>query len=374
VEQSVFHLEIGPLKETEFTGISQVTAAIAEQMLGDPARRTAFFFGRVEVESEVVEDLVMRRNGELIEWYLQRSGTRAAPSAFPGRNVAVFPNRKTCRRCFDVECQIVHDLSTFLTPQFHNRDTIDFHTTSLLDDVQSNDLTFCVSEATRGDVLRYLGPLDPERVVAVPLAAAVAAEDPPRFSGRRAEPYVIVLGTIEPRKNVSVVLDYLARNRSILRRLRFVFLGRDGWGDRFEALLARHDLQIEYERERIVFPGYVNEVAKNLLLRHARVLVYPSLFEGFGLPVLEALSFGVPVVTTRSSSLPEVGGDACYYFSPFREDDFGLALSRALTDLTVRESEVRRRCLDRAAAFSWRRTYSAMMTAIEERLAAGRIA
>jgi glycosyltransferase involved in cell wall biosynthesis len=374
VGEPVFHLEIGPLKETEFTGISQVTAAIAEQMLGDPARRTAFFFGRVEVDRDVVEDLVTRRNGELIEWYLQRSGTRAAPSEFPGLNVAIFPNRKTCRRCFDIEVQIVHDLSTFLTPHFHNRETIEFHTTSLLDDVQSNDLTFCVSEATRGDVLRYLGPLDPERIVALPLAATVAAEEISRFAGRRAEPYVIVLGTIEPRKNVSVVLDYLAHHRSILRRLRFVFLGRDGWGDRFEVLLARHDLQIEYEAERIVFPGYVNEVAKNLLLRHARVLVYPSLFEGFGLPVLEALSFGVPVVTTRSSSVPEVGGEACYYFNPFLDDDFGRALSRALTDLTVIGSAVRRRCLNRAAAFSWRQTYSAMMTAVEGRLAAKRSA
>jgi glycosyltransferase involved in cell wall biosynthesis len=366
----VFHLEVGPLKESEYTGISQVTAAIAEEMLGDQTRRTAFFFGRVEVDRDVVEDLVTRRNGELIEWYLRRSGTRAVPREFGGVDVAIFPNRKTCRGGFDIECQIVHDLSTFLTPQFHNQDTIEFHTSSLYDDVHSNDLTFCVSESTRDDVLRYLGPLAPERVVVLPLAAAVAAEDMPQFAGRRAEPYVIVLGTIEPRKNVSTVLEYLASHRTILRRMRFVFLGRDGWGERFETLLARHDLQIEYEAGHIVFPGYVNEVAKNLLLRHARVLVYPSLFEGFGLPVLEALAFGVPVVTTRSSSLPEVGGSACYYFSPFVDSDFGFALSRALTDLTVREEDVRRRCLDRAAEFSWRRTYSALMAAVEKRLSA----
>lgn len=370
----VFHLEIGPLKETEFTGISQVTAAIAEEMLADRTRQTAFFFGRVAVDRDVVEDLVTRRNGELIEWYLRRSGTFAAPRECRGCNVAIFPNRKTCRRSFDIECQIVHDLSTFLTPQFHSRDTIEFHTSSLLDDVHSNDLTFCVSEATREDVLRYLGPVEPERVVTLPLAATIAAEDMPIFAGRRAEPYVIVLGTIEPRKNVSMVLEYLASHRTILRRMRFVFLGRDGWGDRFEALLARHDLQVEYEAGRIVFPGYINEVAKNLLLRHARVLVYPSLFEGFGLPVLEALAFGVPVVTTRSSSLPEVGGSACYYLSPYLDGDFGLALSRALTDLTVGEEDVRRRCLDRAAQFSWRRTYSALMAAIEGRLSAAGVA
>ncbi|HEV2169726.1 MAG TPA: hypothetical protein VGR40_02200, partial [Candidatus Binatus sp.] len=166
----VFYLEIGPLKEPEYTGISQVTAAIAEQMLGDSGRRTGFFYGRVEVEREVVEDLLACRNGDLLEWHLQRSGTRPAPQRLTGPNIAIFPNRKTCRRAFDFECQIVHDLSTFLTPQFHNADTVEFHTTSLFEDLQSNDLTFCVSEATREDVVRYLGPLAPERVVAMPLA------------------------------------------------------------------------------------------------------------------------------------------------------------------------------------------------------------
>lgn len=368
--EPVFHLEMGPLKETQYTGIAQVTAAIAEHMLGDEKRRTAFFYGRIAVEPDIVEDLVIRRNGELLEWYLQRSGMRPAPAAFAGPHAAIFPNRKSCRRGFDIECQIVHDLSTFLTPQFHNEDTINFHTSSLFDDVHSNDLTFCVSEATREDVLRYLGPLDPGKVVAVPLAATTAVEDIPQLAGRDAEPYVLVLGTIEPRKNIGVVLDYLARNRSILRRTKFVFLGRYGWGEKFDALLARYELRPEYDAGHIVFPGFVSEDAKNLLLRHARLLVYPSLFEGFGLPVLEALSLGVPAVMTRSSSLPEVGGDACAYFDPFLAGDFDRALSKALFEMTFEEAAVRQRCLARAAEFSWPRSYAKMMAAIEAVLAA----
>ena len=153
------------------------------------------------------------------------------------------------------KCQIVHDLSTFLTPQFHNEDTINFHTSSLFDDVHSNDLTFCVSEATREDVLRYLGPLDPEKVVAVPLAATTAVEDIPQLAGRDAEPYVLVLGTIEPRKNIGIVLGYLACNRSILRRTKFVFLGRYGWGEKFDALLARYELRPEYDEGASSFPA-----------------------------------------------------------------------------------------------------------------------
>jgi glycosyltransferase involved in cell wall biosynthesis len=370
--KAILHLEIGPLKESQYTGVSQVTAALAEQMLGDQSRRTAFFYGRIAIDRDIVENLIAVRNGELLEWYLQRSGTRPAPSALLGQHVAIFPNRKSWRRGFDVECQIVHDLSTFLTPQFHNDDTIEFHTNSMIDDVHSNDLTFCVSEATREDVLRYLGPLDPRRVVAIPLAAAIPTEDVMRFAGRSAEAYVLVLGTIEPRKNISIVLEYLARNRPLLKRMKFVFLGRHGWGEKFDALLTRYDLHKDYETGDIVFSGFLSEGTKNMLLRHAHLLVYPSLFEGFGLPVLEALSFGVPVVTTRSSSLPEVGGECCYYFSPFREGDFDRALSRALIDMTVQESMVRERFRSRAAEFSWSRSYARMITAIDGILAAGR--
>jgi glycosyltransferase involved in cell wall biosynthesis len=370
----VYHLEIGPLKEGNFTGISQVTAALAEQMLGDTARDTQFFFGRARIDHAAVEDMVRRRNGELVEWYLRRTEYRPAPDRIDGTQIAIFPNRKTCRRGFHVDCQIVHDLSTLLTPQFHNRDTIDYHAKTLLEDVRTNDLTFCVSEATRQDVLRYLGPLDPTSVVTMTLAATVATEVAADFGGRRPQPYVLVLGTIEPRKNIHSVLDYIARNRSILYRTRFLFLGRFGWGENFDRLLSQFDLTLEFEAGRIVFPGYVSEGTKNTLLRHAKLLVYPSLFEGFGIPLLEALALGVPAVTTRSSSLPEVGGACCYYFDPFIEGDFDAALARGLVDVKLRPDEIRAACLERAGQFSWPKTYATMMGSIDallERRAGG---
>ena len=364
MKDTLLYLEIGPLKERNFTGISQVTAALAEQMLGDQTRRSAFFFGRAHVEAEVVEDLLRRRDGELIEWHLQRATPRPAPLGVGTRNIAVFPNRKTCRRGFHVECQIIHDLSTLLTPQFHHQDTIDYHAKTMLEDVTSNDITFCVSEATRQDVLHYLAPLDAERVVTMPIAAAAHDPAPGQQDALPAERYALVLGTIEPRKNVDAVLRYLARNPAVLQRMRFLFLGRFGWGEKFDVLLRRYGLSEAHARSRIVFPGFVSENIKNLLVRHATVLVYPSLFEGFGIPVLEGLAQGVPAVTTRSSSLPEVGGEACFYFDPFIEGDFDFALSRALIELRLRPEAIRAACLARAAAFSWEKTYARLCSTI----------
>jgi glycosyltransferase involved in cell wall biosynthesis len=357
-------LEIGPLKEGEYTGVAQVTAALAERMLGDSGRATGFFFGRAMVGPRIVEDLVRRRGGDLITWYLRRAAAPPAPDELDRPHAALFPNRKTCRRGFDVECQIVHDLSTLLTPQFHTADTVAYHATSLLDDVRSNDLTFCVSEATRQDVLRYLGPLPPDRVVAVPLAAAIPDADRGRFEGRAIEPYILVLGTIEPRKNIDVVLRYLQRHRDVLRRTRFVFLGRFGWGESIDSLLRRFDLGAEGASGRLLFCGFVAESAKNALIENARLLIYPSLFEGFGLPVLEAMTLGVPCLTTRSSSIPEVGGALCHYFDPHAPDDFDRVLARALLDRGDDDAAAAARRAH-AARYSWAATYRRITDAID---------
>ena len=363
-------LEIGPLKEGNYTGIAQVTAAIADEMLGDDTRDIGFFFGRAVVDRRIVEDLVARRNGELIPWYLQRAPVQPAPGDLDGRHVAIFPNRKTCRRGFDVECQIIHDLSTLLTPQFHNDDTINYHALTMLEDVQTNDLTFCVSDATRGDVLRYLGPLDPARVVTMPLAASIPEEDMGRFAGHEVEPYVLVLGTIEPRKNVEQVLAYVRDNRELLARHRFVFLGRFGWGETVDSLVRRMGLADEHKSGRVMFPGFVSESAKNALIENAQVLVYPSLFEGFGLPVVEAMALGIPCVTTRSSSIPEVGGELCYYFDPHKPRDFDRALARALVDMRMgNASAAAKSRKDWAQRYSWKASYRLMTDALDAFLA-----
>ncbi len=358
---TALHLEIGPLREREYTGISQVTAALAEQMLGDAGCEASFFFGRMLVQHRVVEDLLYRRNGELLVWHLQRAALHPAPARLGADSAALFPNRKTCRRGFAREYQIVHDLSTLLTPQFHTRDTIEYHALTMEADMLTNDVTFCVSEATRSDVLRYFPQIAASRVVAMPLAASGLRAAATEAS---AEPYILVLGTIEPRKNIGQVLAYISANPDILSRFRIVFLGRFGWGESVESLLEQVGLQAQYEAGGILFPGFVNETAKNALISNAEIVVYPSLFEGFGLPVLEALSAGVPCVTTRSSSIPEVGGTSAYYFDPFIERDFERALLTAVFDLEVRRDEVRARALDWASQFSWARTYGRLMSTI----------
>ncbi len=365
----IVYFEIGPLKEREYTGIAQVTAALSQELIGDPDIESRFFFGGMVVPKSLVESLLRTRTGELLEWYMQRAVARPAPADLSPSNVAVFPNRKTARRAFGKECQIIHDLSTLLTPQFHHRDTIDFHANSLEQDMLTNDLTFCVSDATRADVLAYFPALVPATVQTMPLGATI---EPSAESGtdEHVERYILVLGTIEPRKNASLVLRYLAANPDFSKRYRIIFLGRYGWGTTVAQLLEEYGLMEQYGAGRIMFPGFVTEHAKHALIRNARLLVYPSLFEGFGLPLLESATFGVPCITTRSSSLPEAGGPHAYYFDPFTEGDFGRALMQALVDLEVDGDAVRQRCREWALKFSWPKTYGIMKRRIQGLFAA----
>lgn len=142
------------------------------------------------------------------------------------------------------------------------------------------------------------------------------------------EPYIVVLGTLEPRKNGALVLQYLARNPAFADRFKVVFVGRDGW------LREKDKLLLDAERagvpaDRIVFTGFLDERDKTVLLYNASFCVYASFFEGFGLPVLEATVLGKIVVCSSASSMPEVAPDLCLFFDPHEVLDFARAMQNA---------------------------------------------
>jgi glycosyltransferase involved in cell wall biosynthesis len=177
---------------------------------------------------------------------------------------------------------------------------------------------------------------------------------------------MVVLGTLEPRKNVRLVLQFVAQNRQFLRATRFVFIGRWGWGETVTDLVEHYGIETEVAAGRVVFAGFVSDEVKDLLVANARCVVYPSRYEGFGLPIIEALSVGTPVITTLSSSLPEAAGPHAYYFDMDSVDSFSSAISRCLTEHgadPAKAAEAARARRDWAANFTWRRTYTRMRDA-----------
>jgi glycosyltransferase involved in cell wall biosynthesis len=369
----VFWLEIGPLCESEYTGISNVVCNLARQMLADRDIKAGFFIERREVPRDVVAEFIELRSGNVLSWIVGNSNLPPVSALLDDQSVGIFGNIKTAHFLFDYEAQIVHDLSCLVTPEFHRPQTNQYYYESLLRDLATNDLNICVSRSTKSDLETYFPEVAPEKI----MVAHLGCDWPDRFAALYAKqvlradaaPYVLVLGTIEPRKNIDAVLAHLARDRGLLGRFVFVFCGRHGWGPEVKEKLAEFGLLRETERGRLVFTGFVGEFAKYCLLSSSTLVVYPSLFEGFGLPALEALSLGKAVVTTASSSIPEVGGDAVSYFNPFEPDSFGNALSGTLRALASDPEGIARRTRARAELFSWQQFYDAIKGRVLDDLA-----
>jgi len=245
----------------------------------------------------------------------------------------------------------VHDLGYLRYPELCRPEVLAFDG-AVRQALQRGAVVHTVSDYVAGEVREAYG-LGGDRVMRVyPAPAARADGDPAR--GRRisgADRYVLALGTVEPRKNLPTLLravDALERDEA---DVRLVVAGGLGWdGGDFEVTRSRMA-----GPERVVTLGYVDDAARADLLAGATVFAFPSLYEGFGLPPLEAMRAGVPVVASDAGSLPEVLGDAALLVEPRDVDGLATALTGVLRDARLRSRLVALGA-DRARRYSWERT------------------
>lgn len=371
-------IEIGPLQELRYTGVAMVTLGLCRYWLKREPDSCRFFIGPYLIGRRAVEVTLESRGGALLQTLmteghaitdLVQNEIRRCPCP-----VALFPSVKSSDAAFRHSFQIVHDLSFLLNPEFHDADTIRYHGLTIVRDLSSNDRTFCVSEATANDIGTYLGvPRDKITVVYPGADTPWDTDTRPAEAvrtGARFLPYVVVPGTIEPRKNIDLVLQTLSGHRELLRQHRWLFFGDAGWRISFADRIERHGLGEDWAAGAIRWLGYVDENAKALLYRHADLTVYPSLFEGFGIPVVEAMRQGCPVVCSHSSGIPEAGGDAAFYFDPTSEADFIAALKAAFDRCARNRAAVRETCRNHAANFTWDRFARTIDEAIAQTVAA----
>ncbi|WP_029214913.1 glycosyltransferase family 4 protein [Kallotenue papyrolyticum] len=212
-----------------------------------------------------------------------------------------------------------------------------------------------LSEASKRDIIHYY-PFTRNKIEVIPPAAGPLVALEPDFDGAKqftgGEPFILAVGTLQPRKNIArLIKAYLRLRHQTGLTAKLVIVGKAAWQHSHLYQLAA---STPY-RQDIIFTGYISDATLAALYRTCTVFVYPSLYEGFGLPVIEAMALGAPVITSNTSSLPEAAGDGAMLVDPYSEQAISDALNCILTNADVRQA-LRHRGRQQAARFSWEHT------------------
>ncbi|MDX1523452.1 MAG: glycosyltransferase family 1 protein, partial [Anaerolineae bacterium] len=251
----------------------------------------------------------------------------------------------------------LHDLIFLHYPEYHlpyNRWYLTFAMPRFL---RAADIIITPSECSRQDAIKFYGI--PEDKIKVIYEAASSIFQPGQDEANWArvqkkynlpQKFMLHVATIEPRKNLSRLLDAFKTIRLEHPDLKLVLIGKKGWlyDDFFKKLQS---LGLETE---VIFPGFVEEIDLPACYQLAELFVYPSLYEGFGLPPLEAMACGVPVVCSNRSSLPEVVGKAGVLFDPTDTQALTEALRQVLANADLRK-DLAGRSIEQASRFSWQK-------------------
>lgn len=229
------------------------------------------------------------------------------------------------------------------------------------------DRFLTVSNNSKQDLARYLG-LPMEKITVIPLAAGKQFHPLPDAEVRTVlarigiqNPYILYVGSLEPRKNLSRLLEAYSLLLDWSSHWRLVIGGtRNIWNSEpVGRFVEEHNL-----KPFVHFTGYIPDDDLPALYTGADLFVFPSLYEGFGLPVLESMACGTPVITSNTSSLPEVAGDAAVLVDPYMVEDIAAAMRLVLSDVDLAQ-DLRNRGLERAKLFTWEKTASQTIAVYE---------
>lgn len=265
----------------------------------------------------------------------------------------------------------VHDLAFALFPQFITpKERLHNHIARIKNTTRDARRILAISQSTASD-LQTLWGIDPANIAVTPLGVDHNLYTPKEQPSDKTftsvynlyAPYILGLATHEPRKNFESILEayglFRARGGA---HFPLVLAGAPGWKNRgLNELFASH----QYKKD-IHFLGYVPEKHKPALYRRATAFVFPSFYEGFGLPVLEAMACGTPVITSNTSSLPEVAGTAALLIDPFNVHDFAAALQEIVDNpRNTARTMFAQRGPQQAAQFTWEKTAKLTLEALK---------
>ncbi len=305
------YFDANPLSDRHLTGIGRYAARLSLAMA---TRRPVRFFAGERLVSPP-PGLDWSQDQDLGAWARRlMTGSKTPIGEPPAGSVGVWPLLRPVDRRFDREVSVLHDMTPLLLPHTHKEVTRSHFRGLCSKAIASSDVALAVSDSTAADA-SWLTTIDPARIV-------TAHSGPSLCVGRHAHPgratrrpeVGLVVSTLEPRKNPEFLCNWFHSSRALPRRAELWWVGSIGW------LTSRRDLR-QFERRagsgrRIRFLGVVSDRALCKLYRTAGWSIYPSLYEGFGFPVLDALRHGTPVLASGNSSIREFRSPGLHLFDP----------------------------------------------------------
>lgn len=230
-----------------------------------------------------------------------------------------------------------------------------------------------ISQASKDDIIKLYG-IEPEKIAViypgikqhVSLTPHIYPMNELKTKYKIGDDFLLFVGTLQPRKNIVRVIEAFSqlkkqKTENKEQDLQLIIVGRKGW--QYEEILAAPE---KYDvKDKVKFLDFVPDEDLTLFYQHAKVFVWPSLYEGFGLPILEAMQQGCPVITSNVSSLPEAGGDAALYVDPQSVEEIAGAMGKVLTDKKLRD-EMIAKGRKQVEKFSWEKAAQETLAVLQQ--------
>jgi len=359
-------IDIRTLMDKQYSGVSWYTFDLLTEILRqDEVNDYTLFYnsghdisGRMPAFGKKI--ISTRYPNKFFNYFLQKTARRPKLDELCGR-VDVFWQPHINFSSFSAGTKViltVHDLSFLVFPEFFSWRKGVWHSfMGLKRLIDRADVIVAISESTKKDMIRFF-PKAKDKIkviysgcgpefLKIPRQDAKLLEIKKKYS--LGDNFVLSIGTTEPRKNAAGLIK--AFDKADLDGWQLVLAGASGWKNG----LFHKALKEAKNKDNIKLLGYIDKEDRPYLYNLAGIFAYPSFYEGFGLPVLEAMACGTPVITSAVSSLPEITGDSALLVSPDNEEDLVIALKQLASSQVLRNYHSTKG-LERAKKFSWQRT------------------
>ncbi len=251
----------------------------------------------------------------------------------------------------------IHDLISYEHPEWFPKPSLaeKFWKKKLVpNSIQKASRIIAVSNSTKQQIISHFS-IDEQKIDTIyeglTINVEIQEESNILQKHKITEPYLLYIGTLEPRKNIVRMIEAFSKISAKNPSLKFVIAGKKGWKyEQIFEIVRHHNLE-----SRIIFPGYITEADKYTLHKHALAFIWTSLAEGFGLPILDAMRLGLPVLTSNCSSMREITGEAALKANPLAVDEIAEGMRKLVADENLR-SELAEKGLKQAEKFSWEKS------------------